>query len=122
MADSLKEIERLKLAELQRKRNAQQKLQEAIDVQHTLRTKEQLLSEAQKVSDRQRAIELENLPFSEKIKMRKDQEARQAKQRIISGHYEARVIVANEAKLKKNNDLLQKYIRQREQKMDTEAT
>ena len=74
------------------------------------------------MSDRQRAIELENLPFSEKIKMRKDQEARQAKQRIISGHYEARVIVANEAKLKKNNDLLQKYIRQREQKMDTEAT
>ena len=46
MADSLKEIERLKLAELQRKRNAQQKLQEAIDMQHTLRTKEQLLCEA----------------------------------------------------------------------------
>lgn len=69
-------MDRLKMAAQTKKRDAQSKLQEAIELQGVYRGKEAVLAEAQRVSDKQRAIELENLPFSEQLKMKADQERR----------------------------------------------
>jgi len=67
----------LKQMQAESKRQTElRKLKLAIDQQQTAKVIAKDINEAQKVSDKQRAIELENMPMTETIKRAKDQEMR----------------------------------------------
>ena len=86
--------------------------------QQLYRLEAKAVIEAQKVSEKQRAIELDKMPPMERLKMQADQQKRMQAAERNQENYLQKVVPKQEAKIKKNDELVNMYIEKKQMKED----